>query len=102
MMVSESSTIVILLAACVGLLAMGLMLIFRLLARLSSIESLLAQNNSSSEASAVQQDSSETMQGGAFEAFLKEDPSRRKLPKREQFAGYRRWRQENGLNWSNP
>ena len=102
MMVSESSTIVILLAACVGLLAMGLMLIFRLLARLSSIESLLAINNSSSEASAVQQDSSETMQGGAFEAFLKEDPSRRKLPKREQFAGYRRWRQENGLNWSNP
>ena len=102
MMVSESSTIVILLAACVGLLAMGLMLIFRLLARLSSIESLLAINNSSSEASAVQQDSSEKMQGGAFEAFLKEDPSRRKLPKREQFAGYRRWRQENGLNWSNP
>ena len=102
MMVSESSTIVILLAACVGLLAMGLMLIFRLLARLSSIESLLAQNNSPSEASAVQQDSSETMQGGAFEAFLKEDPSRRKLPKREQFAGYRRWRQDNGLNWSNP
>ena len=102
MMVSESSTIVILLAACVGLLAMGLMLIFRLLARLSSIESLLAINNSSSEASAVQQDSSGTMQGGAFEAFLKEDPSRRKLPKREQFAGYRRWRQENGLNWSNP
>ena len=102
MMVSESSTIVILLAACVGLLAMGLMLIFRLLARLSSIESLLAQNNSPSEASAVQQDSSETMQGGAFEAFLKEDPSRRKLPKREQFACYRRWRQENGLNWSNP
>lgn len=101
MLISESSTIVILLAACVGLLAMGVMLIFRLLARLSSIESLMAQNNSPSEATAVQQNSSETLQGGAFEAFLKEEPSRRKLPKSEQFAAYRRWRQENGLNWSN-
>ena len=43
----------------------------------------------------------ETQPGGAFEAFLAEDPERRKLPKGEQFAAYRRWRQEKGLNWSN-
>ena len=40
-----------------------------------------------------------TSAGGAFEMFLAEEPARRKLPKREQFADYRKWRQEKGLNW---
>ena len=34
-----------------------------------------------------------------FEAYLDEEPARRQLPKKEQFAGYRRWRAERGLNW---
>lgn len=42
----------------------------------------------------------ETSAGGAFETFLSEDPARRALPKSEQFAAYRKWRQEQGLNWS--
>jgi hypothetical protein len=37
---------------------------------------------------------------GAFEEFLGEDPERRKLEKREQFAAYRKWRKERGLNWA--
>jgi hypothetical protein len=36
---------------------------------------------------------------GAFETFLDEDPARRNLPKNEQFAAFRRWRVEKGLNW---
>ena len=37
--------------------------------------------------------------GTAYDAFLAEDPSRRELPKAEQFAAYRKWRREKGLNW---
>lgn len=34
-----------------------------------------------------------------FEIFLEEDPARRELPKKEQFAAFRAWRGEQGLNW---
>jgi hypothetical protein len=35
-----------------------------------------------------------------FQEFLDEDPTRSELPKKEQFAAYRKWRKEKGLNWS--
>ena len=34
-----------------------------------------------------------------FMTFLSEDAARKTLPKREQFAAYREWRQRRGLNW---
>ena len=34
-----------------------------------------------------------------FAKFLEEDPARRELPKKEQFAEFRKWRDEKGLNW---
>lgn len=34
-----------------------------------------------------------------FAQWLSEDPARRDLPKKEQFAGFRQWRAEQGLNW---
>ncbi|MCW1914617.1 hypothetical protein OJ996_13600 [Luteolibacter sp. GHJ8] len=34
-----------------------------------------------------------------FEVFLNEDPQRRELPKKEQFAAFRQWREERGMNW---
>jgi hypothetical protein len=37
-----------------------------------------------------------------FDAFLAEDPARRELPKKEQFAAFRRWRAEKGMNWRAP
>lgn len=37
-----------------------------------------------------------------FAEFLAEDPARRDLPKKEQFAAFRRWREDKGLNWKNP
>ncbi len=43
----------------------------------------------------------ETSPGGAFEAFLLENPERRKMVKSEQFAAYRKWRHEKGMNWAN-
>lgn len=40
-----------------------------------------------------------SMQKADFMAFLNEEPHRRQLPKQEQFAAYRKWRKEKGLNW---
>ena len=37
--------------------------------------------------------------GSAFDDYLREDPVRAKLPKKEQFAGYREWRREKGMSW---
>ncbi|MBK1826319.1 hypothetical protein [Haloferula rosea] len=34
-----------------------------------------------------------------FQEFLEEDPSRKELPKKEQFAEFRKWRSATGLNW---
>ena len=39
--------------------------------------------------------------GGAFAAYLSEDPSRALLPKREQSALYREWRKNHGMTWGN-
>lgn len=34
-----------------------------------------------------------------FQEFLEEDPARKELPKKEQFAEFRKWRSATGLNW---
>lgn len=34
-----------------------------------------------------------------FQSFLEEDPSRKELPKKEQFEEFRKWRSATGLNW---
>ena len=39
-------------------------------------------------------------QPSAFDQFLAEDPERLVLSKSEQFAAYREWRKEKGMNWS--
>lgn len=98
---SEGSTLVILLSSCAGLLVLILVMTFWLSRRLSRIESLLVQNTSHPESAESAPSAAETSSGGAFEAFLSEDPARRELPKAEQFSAYRQWRQEKGLNWSN-
>jgi hypothetical protein len=42
---------------------------------------------------------SETSHDGAFGKFLGERPELLSLKKREQFAAFRAWRKEQGLNW---
>ncbi|HVJ47418.1 MAG TPA: hypothetical protein VM511_13590 [Luteolibacter sp.] len=92
--------VTILLAVCVGLLFFLLLAVFGINGRLGRVERLLAEKKESKPApesiSAV-----ESAPGGPFEAFLEEDPSRRSLSKKEQSAAYRKWRQQNGMNWSN-
>lgn len=100
MLDSDSATVVILLCTCAGLLFLVLMSVIRLGGCVRRIEKHLG-HGVAGEVAAPVPGISETSHGGAFETFLKEDPSRRGLSKSEQFAAYRRWRQENGLNWSN-
>lgn len=96
----EANTVVVLLSCCLGLVALMTLLLLGVSARVRRIEKLLIE-------SAIRQEIddtpsvAETSPGGAFENFLKEDPSRRSLTKSEQFAAYRQWRHEKGMNWSN-
>jgi hypothetical protein len=97
----SSSTSFILLSAAVGLLVLLLGLVIGISRRLRRIEVHLIESENRQSPSGFAPSAAETSSGGAFEAFLAEDPARRKLPKGEQFAAYRRWRQENGMNWTN-
>lgn len=95
-----ASWVVILLScglALLGVLLVPLIGIFRCLAR---IERRLAADER--HASASHPAAGDSASGGAFETFLNEEPGCRMLAKSEQFAAYRRWRQQHGLNWSNP
>lgn len=96
----ESNSVMILLGICVGLLVLVLLLIFRVSARISQVESLLVRNLSRPETGDDAPSVAETSPGGAFEEFLNEDAQRRNLTKSEQFTAYRQWRQEKGMNWS--
>ena len=97
----EANSVLMLLATCVALLVLALGLLFRISARVHRIESQLGQPSGRSESTDGSPSVAETSPGGAFEIFLNEDPARRKLTKSEQFAAYRQWRQEKGMNWSN-
>ena len=69
--------------------------------RLRRIERFLSQSTPSVAAERVRERKDENKEHKRlFEEFLNEDPSRRDLPKKEQFAGFRKWRDEKGLNWS--
>lgn len=98
---SQAPALLVLLISCAGLLVVLLLLVLRISGRLSRIEKLIGQTASRTDAAGQIPSTAETSPGGAFEAFLSEDPNRRKLPKSEQFSAYRQWRQEKGMNWSN-
>ncbi|RYD20022.1 MAG: hypothetical protein EOP88_16710 [Verrucomicrobiaceae bacterium] len=104
----ETNTLAILLYCCFGLLITLFILVLRISGKLNRLESLISQSKSRSASAPAPAEpvsgapsAAETSPGGAFEAFLAEDSSRRELTKSEQFAAYRQWRQEKGMNWSN-
>jgi hypothetical protein len=71
--------------------------------RLRRIEAQLAQKSrrsSRSEREEAQKAEDDNEQYLIFQEFLDEDPARNDLPKKEQFAEFRKWRREKGLNWS--
>lgn len=97
----SASTVMILLCSTLGLAVLLLGMMIGISRRLRRIERWLVESENLQGSAEASPSQAETSAGGAFETFLKEDPARRKLPKGEQFAEYRRWRQENGMNWSN-
>lgn len=95
----EAQTLLILISVALGLLLLLLLLVLRLFSRLTRLELIISRNPTSSSLSAPT--AGDAPSGGTFESFLKEDRSRREMTKAEQFAAYREWRDEKGLNWSN-
>lgn len=92
---------VILLSTIVVLLVLLLAMAVGIFRRLSRMEKHLGAGTSQQVAGEPSPTLADASAGGAFETFLNENAERRSLSKSEQFAAYRRWRQENGMNWSN-
>jgi hypothetical protein len=87
-----------------GLLLVLLLVALRISGRLGRIERLLAREATGEAESPLEVVGRSDPQGSEaqrqeFEEFLEEDKSRRKLPKKEQFAAYRAWRKQRGLTW---
>lgn len=79
-----------------GLLVMILVVLIQIASRLKGIERRVTVT----QPDVVAKESlSETSYDGAFGKFLGERPELLVLKKSEQFAAYRKWRKEQGLNW---
>jgi hypothetical protein len=94
----ETELILLILAVC--LLVLIVWQAGRILTRLARIEARMSQVSPGTEPSGEETAAVEPSPGGLFESFLEEDPSRRALPKNEQFAAFRKWRKDKGLSWS--
>jgi hypothetical protein len=79
-----------------------LFVLLRLSSRVSRLFSLIASPVSPEARELSDRREANSDQKKWFEAFLAEDPARRQLPKKEQFAAFRRWREEKGMNWKAP
>ncbi|MEO5713473.1 MAG: hypothetical protein ABIT37_08280 [Luteolibacter sp.] len=91
----------VLLVCCLVMLVFLLFMSFRILSRLGWIERRLEQQKADVQVAETGPTVAESSPGGAFEAFLDEDPARRELTKSEQFTAFRQWRHAKGMNWSN-
>lgn len=74
----------------------------RLQARMARIERQLggAKAKQVDETPQMRRKAENGEQKQMFQEFLAEDPSRKMMPKREQFTAFRKWRSEKGLNWT--
>ena len=97
---SETPLALILLWSCLALLVLLVGLVFRLSRKIDRLGSPARRLEEPRETRADAPTAAETSPGGAFEEFLNEDPARRELTKSEQFAAFRQWRHEKGMNWS--
>ncbi|MGJ8642752.1 MAG: hypothetical protein ACSHX9_05035 [Luteolibacter sp.] len=92
-----------------GTLILIFLLLFNIHARLGIVAAKLSSRSSRSASIKIPAEETETPEkpnisepepGTPFDEFLKEDPERRSLSKKEQFKAYRKWRADKGLNWS--
>jgi hypothetical protein len=96
----------LLIPCLLGCLVLLQLVVLMLLLRLSGRVSRLCQSSAPPSPAANRDLASRKEANGEqkkwFTEFLAEDPSRKELPKKEQFAAFRRWREERGLNWKAP
>ncbi len=92
-----SELIVIGLCSIAGLLVLILVVLIRIAARLKGIERRLTKSRPS--VVTEKETSSVASYDGAFGKFIGERPELLVLKKSEQFAAFRKWRKEQGLNW---
>jgi hypothetical protein len=95
---SKTETVLLIIAVC--MLVLLVWQTARIRFHLGRIEERLTQVSAAAEPSADDTASVEPNPGGLFESFLAGDPSRLAMSKSEQFAAFRQWRKEKGLNWS--
>lgn len=77
-----------------------LVLIFATLIRIASKLSAMERQLADSTPSCPEKESApETSHDGAFGKFLGDHPELLAMKKSEQFAAFRAWRKEQGLNW---
>jgi len=76
-----------------------LIAVLRLSSRVSRLFRLISPAAPAASQELVEQKEATAEQKNLFAEFLAEDPSRKELPKKEQFSEFRRWRDEKGLNW---
>lgn len=102
-MSSEVSTQLILLAGLFGVLVVILVVLNSISRTLLRMERRIGQSDLAKPATSspvvVGPPSKKVSYRADFLSFLSEEPGRRKLPKREQFAAYRKWRKDKGLSW---
>ncbi len=106
-MSAEGSTHLILLAGVFGILVVILVVLGSISRSLMRMERRMGQQegtkpvagSASAAVSGSVSSSKKISHRADFLSFLSEDPQRRNLPKREQFAAYRKWRKEKGLSW---
>jgi hypothetical protein len=80
-----------------------LAMLLRLSGRVSRLFQLIASPvPPASRELAERREASAAEQKNWFASFLAEDPARGQMSKKEQFAAFRRWREEKGMNWKNP
>lgn len=81
-----------------------LILVLRVSGKVSSLARQIASSSreSSLAPELIHRKEENSEQKKWFAAFLDEDPSRKELPKKEQFAAFRKWREAKGLNWKSP
>lgn len=101
-MLENPLLIPVLLGSLVVLQLLVLALLVRVSGRVSRLSRMLAPSVVPAGRDLADRKESNADQKKWFAQFLAEDPGRAQLPKKEQFAAFRRWREEKGMNWKSP
>lgn len=101
-MLENPLLIPVLLGALVVLQLLVIVMLLRLSGRVARLSRRIAAPVPPAVKDLGERKESNAEQKKSFALFLAEDPARAQLPKKDQFAAFRRWREEKGMNWKSP